>query len=57
VWQQRRAGHKLHLTVEPFGPLTTPLRRELDDQVGRIGEFLEARAELTIGTVTAGWHA
>jgi hypothetical protein len=57
VWQQRRAGRKLQLTVEPFGPLTTPRRRELDDQVGRIGEFLEARAELTIGTVTAGWHA
>jgi hypothetical protein len=31
--------------------------RELDDQVERIGEFLEGKPQLTIGTVTAGGHA
>ena len=56
VWHQRRTGQRLALTVEPFGRLTAPRRRELDDQVARIGEILEATPELTIGPVTAGAH-
>jgi hypothetical protein len=57
VWQQRRAAQQLHFTVEPLVPLTTTQRRALDDQVERIGEFLEGKPHLTIGTVTAGAHA
>jgi len=57
VWHQRRSGRKLDITVEPFDQLTAMQRRELDDQVERIGEFLDGNPQLTIGTVTAGGHA
>jgi hypothetical protein len=57
VWHQRRTGRKLEVTVEPFHRLSAVHRRELDDQVERIGEFIEADARLSIGTVTAGAHA
>src|SRR5205807_10473228 len=57
VWHQRRSGRTLAITVEPFDQLTTMQRRELDDQVERIGEFLESKPQLTIGTVTTGGHA
>jgi hypothetical protein len=32
-------------------------RRELDDQVERIGAFLDGIPQLTIGPVTVGGHA
>ena len=57
IWHQRRAGRALDVTVEPFGELTLPQRRELDDQVARLGDFLEGAPRLTIGTVTTGRHA
>ncbi|MGH2350442.1 MAG: winged helix DNA-binding domain-containing protein [Chloroflexota bacterium] len=57
VWHQGRSGRRLHVTVEPFDRLTATQRRELDDQVERIGEVLEGRPRLTMGTVTAGGHA
>jgi hypothetical protein len=57
VWHQRRAGKRLAVTVEPLVPLTAVQRRALDEQVARIGTFLEATPELTIGTVTVGAHA
>lgn len=57
IWSQRRSGRKLSITVEPFNKLTAPQRRELDEQVERIGEILEGKPQLTIGTVTTGPHA
>src|SRR3989440_283035 len=57
VWHLRRSGRKLDITVEPFDNLTATQRRDLDEQVERIGEFLEGQPQLTIGTVTAGGHA
>jgi uncharacterized protein YukE len=57
VWHQRRSGRRLQVTVEPFGRLTPARRRDLDDQVQRIGQFLEADPDLTIGPVSAGGHA
>jgi hypothetical protein len=57
VWHQRRSGRKLNLTLEPLDPLTPARRRELDDQVERVGEILEGEPRLTVGTVTAGPHA
>jgi hypothetical protein len=57
VWHQRRSGRRLAVTVEPLEPLRGARRRELDQQVERLGEFLGCRPELTIGTVTAGAHA
>ena len=57
VWHQRRFGRKLDITVEPFARLTATQRRALDEEVARIGAFLEGTPQLTIGTVTAGGHA
>jgi hypothetical protein len=57
VWHHRRSGQKIDITVEPFSPLTATQRRELDDQVTRIGEILQGNPRLTIGTVTVGAHA
>jgi hypothetical protein len=55
VWHQRRSGRKLQVTVEPFGPFRR--RRELDEQVERLGAIQEARPDLTLGRVTVGPHA
>jgi hypothetical protein len=57
VWHQRRSGRRVDVTVEPFGRLTAARRRELDAQVQRVGEVLEAAPRLTVGRVTAGPHA
>jgi hypothetical protein len=57
VWHQRRSGRKLAITVEPLDPLTAAQRAELDEQVARVGEFLEGQPQLTIGTVSVGPHA
>ena len=57
IWHQRRVGRKLDITVEPFDALTPGQRRELDEQVERIGAFLEGQPQVMIGTVTVGRHA
>lgn len=57
VWHPRRAGRKIEITVEPFGPLSATQRHELYEQVERIGQFLEGTPQLAIGPVTAGPHA
>jgi len=57
VWHQRRSGRKLDITVEPLVPFTPAQRRELDEQVERVGVILEGASRLTIGTVTVGGHA
>jgi hypothetical protein len=45
------------VTVEPLVRLTAARRRALDNQVERIGEILEGKPRLIVGTVTAGSHA
>jgi hypothetical protein len=57
VWHQSRSGRKVAITVEPFSPLTLAQRCALDDQVEMIAAFLDAKPQLTIGTVTVGAHA
>jgi hypothetical protein len=57
VWHPRRAGRKLDVTVEPLHRLTAAQRHELDEQVERVGAFLEATPRLTVGPVTVGPHA
>ncbi|MFF7600157.1 winged helix DNA-binding domain-containing protein [Streptomyces mirabilis] len=57
VWHQRRRGGRTTVTVEPLEGLTAKRERELAEQVERVGEILEARAELVVGRVTAGPHA
>jgi hypothetical protein len=57
VWHQRRSGRKLDITVESFDQFTAAQRRALDEQVERIGAFLEGTPQLTIGNMTVGGHA
>ncbi|MEU6255535.1 winged helix DNA-binding domain-containing protein [Streptomyces sp. NPDC047043] len=57
VWHQRRRGRRTTVTVEPLGRLTARQERELGEQAERVGEVLEAEAELVVGEVTAGPHA
>jgi hypothetical protein len=57
IWHQRLAGSKVTLTVESFGKFTAAQRAELDEQADRLGEILEAKPSVTMGTVTAGKHA
>jgi enamine deaminase RidA (YjgF/YER057c/UK114 family) len=57
VWHQRRSGRRVEITVEPLAPLPAGRRRALEVQAGRIGETLEARPRLVVGTVTVGAHA
>ncbi len=56
VWHQRKSGRKVSVTVEPFGPFGARRRQQLDAQVARLGQILDARPELTIGPVTVGRH-
>ncbi|MET9830643.1 winged helix DNA-binding domain-containing protein [Streptomyces sp. NPDC006385] len=58
VWHQRRRGRRTTVTVELIGRrLTARQGRELGEQVERVGEVLEAKAELVVGEVTVGPHA
>ncbi|MGI5377928.1 winged helix DNA-binding domain-containing protein [Streptomyces sp. CA-251387] len=58
VWHQRRQGRRTTVTVEVVGRrLTARQERELGEQVERLGEVLEAKAELVVGEVTVGPHA
>jgi hypothetical protein len=57
VWHQRRSSRWLDITVEPFGELTATQRCGLDEQVERMGAFLNAHPRLTLGTVVTGAHA
>ncbi|MDV9174857.1 winged helix DNA-binding domain-containing protein [Streptomyces sp. W16] len=57
VWHQRRRGRRTTVTVEPLGQLTARQERELGERAERVGEVLEARAELVIGEVPSGPHA
>lgn len=57
VWQQRRAGRRLAITVEPLQALSAAQRGELDEQAARIGAFLGLQPELTLGQVVVGPHA
>ena len=57
VWQSRRSGEAVELTVEPFGPLKAVQQRELEREARRTGEILEARVTLHLGAVSARAHA
>ncbi|MEU1181639.1 winged helix DNA-binding domain-containing protein [Streptomyces sp. NPDC005820] len=57
VWHQRRRGRRTTVTVEPLDRLTARRTRELGERAERVGEVLEATAELVIGEVRTGAHA
>jgi winged helix DNA-binding protein len=57
VWNQRRSGRKLEVTVEPLRELTAIQRRQLDDEVDLVGTIMEAEPKLVLGAVKVGAHA
>jgi len=57
VWHLRRSGRTLHVRVEPLEPLNAAQQRALEEQVARIGEILEGKPKLTMGTIDVGPHA
>jgi hypothetical protein len=57
VWHQKKTGTTVAITVEPLGDLSTRHRKQLQQQVERIGAILESTPSLTIGTITVGAHA
>jgi hypothetical protein len=57
VWHLRRSGRRIAVTVEPLGRLTRAHRSALEEQVERLGVFLEGTPTLTLGTVAIGPHA
>ncbi|MET8358489.1 winged helix DNA-binding domain-containing protein [Micromonospora sp. NPDC005171] len=57
VWHQRRSGRSIRVTVEPLRTLDAAGQRALGEEVERVGEILEGKASLTIGTVSVGPHA
>ncbi|MEU5903402.1 winged helix DNA-binding domain-containing protein [Micromonospora sp. NPDC047467] len=57
VWHQRRSGRAIHVTVEPLRALDSGRQRALEEEVERVGQILEGRASLTMGTVSVGPHA
>ena len=57
VWHQRRSGRKVAVTVEPLRRLSKARLADLEAQVARLGEIVEAEAVLTIGEVSVGPHA
>jgi Winged helix DNA-binding domain len=56
IWQQRKSGRKVAITVEPFTRLTAAHRRELADQAERLGAFLGCAPGLTLAPVTVRSH-
>jgi hypothetical protein len=57
VWHQRRSDRQIEVTVEPLTRLTAGHRQALEKEVEHIGDILEGKARLTVGTVKAGGHA
>ena len=57
VWHQRRRGRRTTITVEALERLTARQEQELRARAERVGEVLEATADLVLGKVTTGPHA
>ncbi|MDG4862789.1 winged helix DNA-binding domain-containing protein [Streptomyces sp. T-3] len=57
VWHLKRAGRRCVVTVELLRRASAGRLRELSGQVARVGEVVEAAAELVVGPVTVGAHA
>ncbi|NUR09473.1 MAG: winged helix DNA-binding domain-containing protein [Nocardioidaceae bacterium] len=57
VWHQRRAGRRVQVTVETWGRFGAQRLRQLEEQVARLGEVLEAEPVLALEPVRVGPHA
>jgi hypothetical protein len=56
IWHHRRSGRRVTITVEPFARLRAVDRRELDEQVDRVGVTLGAAMTMTFGEVAVAAH-
>jgi hypothetical protein len=57
VWQPRRSGRRIAITVESFAPLSRRQHEELQLQAVRIGHLLDGTATLTVGRCDVRAHA
>jgi Winged helix DNA-binding domain len=48
IWERERRGSRLEVRVEPFGKLSAATRRAIANEADRLGEFLDAPAELSV---------
>jgi Winged helix DNA-binding domain len=48
VWQRERRGSRLEVRIEPFARLSAATRRAIAQEAERLGEFLDAPAELQV---------
>lgn len=48
LWERRRSGKRLELTIETFGRLGRERRSELEAEAERIGAFLDAQVALEV---------
>ncbi|WP_088313159.1 winged helix DNA-binding domain-containing protein [Kineosporia sp. R_H_3] len=57
IWHARTTRATTHLTVEVWQRLSARRRRDLTDEVHRVGDLTGTRATLELGEVKAGPHA
>jgi len=48
IWERERRGRRLEVRIEPFARLSAATRRALAEEADRLGEFLDAPAELSV---------
>jgi Winged helix DNA-binding domain len=48
IWERERRGSRLEVRVEPFARLSAATRRAIASEADRLGEFLDAPAELQV---------
>lgn len=56
LWQRRRRGRAVEITVDPFGPLTAAQRAAVADRADRVGEILGLAATVHFGRTEARPH-
>lgn len=56
VWERRQRGSRVEIRVEPFQRLLASQKRALVKEAERVGEVLESKAELVIGSVEVRAH-
>ena len=48
IWERERRGRRLEVRIEPFSPLSAAKRRAIAEEADRLGEFLDAPADLEV---------
>jgi winged helix DNA-binding protein len=56
LWERRRHGSELDITIDTFAPVSTGQRAELQHQAARVGAVLGLEPNVTFGPVEARAH-